>query len=105
MAKGNLEGGEDGFSNTSRVLVEHGHFLIITREGFHWFNIVNLMKTTENQRLLMKTNENQQIPMNERFAFDDICICLCGYFVSAYICIFLQDSYLYFICVIIFFAS
>ena len=22
----------------------------------------------------MKTNENQQIPMNERFAFDDICI-------------------------------
>ena len=26
--------------------------------------------------------------MNERFAFDDICICLCGYFVSAYICIF-----------------
>ena len=31
--KGNLEGGGDGFPNTSRVLVEHGHSLIITREG------------------------------------------------------------------------
>ena len=29
----NLEGGGDGFPNTSRVLVEHGHSLIITREG------------------------------------------------------------------------
>ena len=27
--KGNLEGGGDGFSNTSRVLVEYGHSLII----------------------------------------------------------------------------
>ena len=27
-------------------------------------------------------SENQQIPMNERFAFDDICVF--GYFVSAY---------------------
>ena len=99
MAKGNLEGGGDGFSNTSRVLVEHGHSLIITREGFHWFYIVNLMKTNENQRLLMKTNENQQIPMIERFAFDGICICVFGYFVSAYFCIFVRDSYLYFICV------
>ena len=32
-AKENLEGGGDGFPNTSRVLVEHGHSLIITREG------------------------------------------------------------------------
>ena len=31
--EGNLEGGGDGFPNTSRVLVEHGHSLIITREG------------------------------------------------------------------------
>ena len=31
--------------------------------------------------------------MNERFAFDDICVF--GYFVSAYFCIFVQDSYLY----------
>ena len=38
MAKGNLEGGGDGFSNPSRVLVEHGHSLIITREGPHWFS-------------------------------------------------------------------
>ena len=60
MAKGNLEGGGDGFSNTSRVLVEHGHSLIITREGFRWFFIVNLMKTNENQRLLMKTNERKE---------------------------------------------
>ena len=37
--------------------------------------------------------------MNERFAFDDICICVFGYFVSAYFCIFVQNSYLYFICV------
>ena len=42
-------------------------------------------------------SENQQIPMNERFAFDDICVF--GYFVSAYFCIFVQNSYLYFICV------
>jgi hypothetical protein len=55
------------------------------------------MKTNENQRLLMKTNENQQIPMIERFAFDGICICVFGYFVSAYFCIFVRDSYLYFI--------
>ena len=41
-------------------------------------------------------SENQQIPMNERFAFDDICVF--GYFVSAYFCIFVQDSYFYFIC-------
>ena len=27
--EGNLEGGEDGFSNTSRVLVEYGHSRII----------------------------------------------------------------------------
>jgi hypothetical protein len=27
-------------------------------------------------------SENQQIPMNERFAFDDICVF--GYFVSAF---------------------
>ena len=33
MTKGNLEGGGDGFPNPSRVLVEHGHSLIITREG------------------------------------------------------------------------
>ena len=32
-AEENLEGGGDGFPNTSRVLVEHGHSLIITREG------------------------------------------------------------------------
>ena len=32
-AEENLEGGGDGFLNTSRVLVEHGHSLIITREG------------------------------------------------------------------------
>ena len=38
MAKGNLEGGGDGFSSSSRVLVEHGHSLIITREGPHWFS-------------------------------------------------------------------
>ena len=38
MAKGNFEGGGDGFSNPSRVLVEHGHSLIITREGPHWFS-------------------------------------------------------------------
>ena len=44
-------------------------------------------------------SENQQIPMNERFAFDDICICVIGYFVSVYSCIFVKDSYLYFICV------
>ena len=44
-------------------------------------------------------SENQQIPMNERFAFDDICICVFGYFVSAYFCVFVQNSYLYFICV------
>ena len=37
--------------------------------------------------------------MNERFAFDDICICVIGYFVSVYSCIFVKDSYLYFICV------
>ena len=36
-------------------------------------------------------SENQQIPMNERFAFDDICVF--GYFVSAYFCISVQDSY------------
>merc|ERR1712218_662673 len=47
-------------------------------------------------RYLMKNSENQQIPMNERFAFDDICVF--GYFVSAYFCIFVQDPYLYFIC-------
>ena len=29
----NLEGEGDEFSNTSQVLVEHGHSLIITREG------------------------------------------------------------------------
>ena len=75
------------------------HSLIITREGFHWFYIFNLMKTNENQRVLMKTNENQQIPMIERFAFDGIRICVFGYFVSAYFCIFVRDSYLYFICV------
>ena len=39
-------------------------------------------------------SENQQIPMNERFAFDDICVF--GYFVSAYFCIFVQYSYFYF---------
>ena len=33
MTKGNLEGGGDGFPNPSRVLVEHKHSLIITREG------------------------------------------------------------------------
>ena len=33
MAEENLEGGGDGFPNTSRVLVEHGHSLIISREG------------------------------------------------------------------------
>ena len=32
-AEENLEGGGDGFPNTSRVLVEYGHSLIITREG------------------------------------------------------------------------
>merc|ERR1712018_600702 len=41
MTKGNLEGGGDDFPNPSRVLVEHGHSLIITREGFF---IVNLIK-------------------------------------------------------------
>ena len=93
MAKGNLEGGGDGFSNPSRVLVEHGHSLIITREGFF---IVNLIKTQWKPTI---SNENQQVSMNERFAFDDICICVFGYFVSAYFCIFVQNSYLYFICV------
>ena len=29
-------------------------------------------------------NENQQIPMNERFAFENILVF--GYFVSAYLC-------------------
>ena len=57
--------------------------------GFHRY----LMKTNENQLLLIKTSENQQIPMNERFAFDDICVF--GYFVSAYFCIFVQDSCFY----------
>ena len=39
-AKENLEGGGDGFPNTSRVLVEHGHSLIITREGLlHCSNV------------------------------------------------------------------
>ena len=38
LAKGNLVGRGDGFSNPSRVLVEHGHSLIITREGPHWFS-------------------------------------------------------------------
>ena len=34
--------------------------------------------------------ENQQIPMNETFAFGDICVF--GYFVSPYFGIFVQDS-------------
>merc|ERR1712212_1387 len=39
-AEENLEGGGDGFPNTSRVLVEHGHSLIITREGLlHCSNV------------------------------------------------------------------
>ena len=69
------------------------HSLIITREGFF---IVNLIKTQWKPTI---SNENQQVSMNERFAFDDICICVFGYFVSAYFCIFVQNSYLYFICV------
>ena len=55
MTKGNLEGGGDGFPNPSRVLVEHGHSLIITREGFF---IVNLIKKQWKTKFF---NENQQI--------------------------------------------
>ena len=38
MPKGNLEGGMDGFSNPSQVLVEHQHSLIIARKGPHWIS-------------------------------------------------------------------
>ena len=55
MTKGNLEGGGDGFPNPSRVLLEHGHSLIITREGFPCFSMVILIKTNENQWKQWKT--------------------------------------------------
>ena len=43
MTKGNLEGGGDGFPNPSRVLVEHGHSLIITREGLILWNGLKIL--------------------------------------------------------------
>ena len=48
-------------------------------------------------------SENQQIPMNERFAFDDICVF--GYFVSAYFCAGFLFLFYLFVIIIIFFSS